>query len=117
VSGTGTYLCVVAALEGKKFSVSASKAKLRKLRLVNEVASVANFLISICRLLVSTSVGILIFFIFTDRIGHLPPTHYKVVAAATTLFAAHFISRLFFSVYAVAIDTIAICFGKLNVGG
>jgi hypothetical protein len=62
VSGTGTYLCVIAALEGKKISVSASKAKLRKLRRVNEVASVANLLILICRLLVSTSVGILNFF-------------------------------------------------------
>jgi hypothetical protein len=45
--------------------------------------------------LVSTSVGILIFFVFTDRIGYLPPTHYKEVAAATTLFAAHFISGLY----------------------
>lgn len=103
-----TYLCVIAALEGKNFSVLDSKAKLKRLR-VDEVARVANFLVSTCRLFVLSSVGILTLFVFTDRVGYLPPTHFKVVAAVTTVLGAYVISGLFCGVYAAAIDTIAIC--------
>jgi choline transporter-like protein 2/4/5 len=103
-----TYLCVIAALEGKNFSVLDSKAKLKRLR-VDEVARVANFLVSTCRLFVLSSVGILTFFVFTDRVGYLPPTHLKVVAAVTTVLGACVIYGWFFGLYAAAIDTIAIC--------
>jgi hypothetical protein len=54
-------------------------------------------------------VGILTFFVFTDRVGYLPPTHLKVVAAVTTVLGAYVIYGWFFGLYAAAIDTIAIC--------
>ncbi|XP_046448873.1 choline transporter-like protein 2 isoform X1 [Daphnia pulex] len=108
---------VLCAINGTGFCESASEAFSLLLRNVVRVAvldKVTDFLLFIGRLVIVTSVGILSFYVFTNRIHYineyLPPTHYYMVPIITTVLGAYFISGLFFSVYAMAIDTIFICF-------
>jgi choline transporter-like protein 2/4/5 len=114
---------VLCAINGTGFCESASEAFSLLLRNVVRVAvldKVTDFLLFIGRLVIVTSVGILSFYVFTNRIHYineyLPPTHYYMVPIITTVLGAYFISGLFFSVYAMAIDTIFICFRKFFVG-
>ncbi|KAI9562773.1 hypothetical protein GHT06_010227 [Daphnia sinensis] len=108
---------VLCAINGTGFCQSASEAFLLLLRNVARVAvldKVTDFLLFIGRLVIVTAMGILSFYVFTNRIHYIneyiPPTNYYMVPIITTVLGAYFISGLFFSVYTMAIDTIFLCF-------
>lgn len=108
---------VLCAVNGTSFCQSASDAFSLLLRNVARVAvldKVTDFLLFLGRLVIVTAMGILSFYVFTNRIHYIneyiPPTNYYMVPIITTVLGAYFISGLFFSVYSMAIDTIFLCF-------
>ena len=115
---------VMCAINGTGFCESASEAFSLLFRNIARVAvldKVTDFLLFIGRLVIVTSVGVVSFYVFTNRIDYineyLPPTNYCMVPIITTVLGAYFISGLFFSVYTMAIDTIFLCFRKFIVVG
>lgn len=73
-----------------------------------------DFLLFIGRLVIVGVMGVASFYVFTGRVeqlnGNLPQLNYYLVPVVTIMLGAFFISSVFFSVYAMAIDTIFLCF-------
>ena len=113
---------ILCAINGTGFCKSASDAFSLLLRNAVRVAvldKVTDIVLFISRLVIVTIVGILSFYVFTNRIQYineyLPPTNYYMVPIITICVGAYFISGLVFSVYNMAIDTIFLCFRKFIV--
>jgi choline transporter-like protein 2/4/5 len=103
---------ILCAVDGTDFGQSAEKAESLSPRNVARLKTITRMVFFIGQLVICTAVGIGCFYIFSNRIHflnvYLPPTHHYMVPVFTTVLGAYLTSGLFFSVYAVAIDTILI---------
>ncbi|XP_014643844.1 PREDICTED: choline transporter-like protein 5 [Ceratotherium simum simum] len=108
---------VMIAIYGKNFCKSARDAFNLLMRNVLKVAvmdRVTEFVLILGKILVSGSIGILAFLLFTQRIPMIleGPTslNYYWVPLLTVIIGSYLIAHGFFSVYSMCIDTIFICF-------
>nr|KAF6445156.1 solute carrier family 44 member 5 [Molossus molossus] len=108
---------VMIALYGKNFCRSARDAFNLLIRNVLKVAvmdKVTDFVLVLGKILVSGCIGVLAFLLFTERISIIieGPTslNYYWVPLLTVVIGSYVIAHGFFSVYAMCIDTIFICF-------
>ncbi|KAF4115703.1 choline transporter-like protein 2 isoform X2 [Onychostoma macrolepis] len=110
-----TYIMV--AIYGKNFCRSARDAFFLLMRNVIRVVvldKVTDFILFLGKLLIVGLVGIFAFFFFsghTDAFkGAAPSLHYYWVPILTVLVGTYLIAHGFFSVYAMCVDTLFLCF-------
>nr|XP_020647233.1 choline transporter-like protein 2 isoform X1 [Pogona vitticeps] len=108
---------IMIAIYGTNFCTSARNAFLLLMRNIIRVAvldKVTDFLLFLGKLLIVGSVGILAFFFFTQRIKVIqdtaPPLNYYWVPILTVIVGSYLIAHGFFSVYAMCVDTLFLCF-------
>ncbi|XP_008587894.1 PREDICTED: choline transporter-like protein 5 [Galeopterus variegatus] len=108
---------IMIAIYGKNFCRSARDAFNLLMRNVLNVAvtdEVVHFVLLLGKLLVAGSIGVLAFLLFTQRMPMISegPTslNYYWVPLLTVTFGAYLIAHGFFSVYAMCVETIFICF-------
>lgn len=108
---------IMIAIYGKNFCTSAKEAFFLLMRNVLRVAvldKVTDFLLFLGKVLIVGSVGVLAFFFFTRRIRivteEAPSLNYYWVPLATVIFGSYLIAHGFFSVYAMCVDTLFLCF-------
>ncbi|XP_054422835.1 choline transporter-like protein 5 [Pteronotus mesoamericanus] len=108
---------VMIAIYGKNFCRSARDAFNLLIRNVLEVAvmdKVTDFVLVLGKLLVAGCIGVLAFLLFTQKISIIKegPTslNYYWVPLLTVIIGSYLVAHGFFSVYAMCIDTIFICF-------
>ncbi|KAM9685454.1 choline transporter-like protein 5 [Trichechus inunguis] len=108
---------IMIAIYGKNFCKSARDAFNLLMRNVVRVAvmdKVTEFVLLLGKILVAGSIGILAFLLFTQRIPMIltGPTslNYYWVPMLTVIFGSFLIAHGFFSVYAMCVDTLFICF-------
>uniref|UniRef100_A0A8C5RZJ9 Choline transporter-like protein n=1 Tax=Laticauda laticaudata TaxID=8630 RepID=A0A8C5RZJ9_LATLA len=85
-----------------------------KLLLVAVLDKVTDFLLFLGKLLVAGAVGVLAFFFFTHRIPafaqEAPSLNYYWVPLLTVIIGSYLVAHGFFSVYAMCVDTLFLCF-------
>ncbi|XP_036407946.1 choline transporter-like protein 2 isoform X2 [Megalops cyprinoides] len=108
---------IMVAIYGKNFCTSARDAFLLLMRNVIRVAvldKVTDFLLFLGKLLIVGSVGIFAFFFFSGRIKAIqetaPTLNYYWVPILTVVVGSYLIAHGFFSVYAMCVDTLFLCF-------
>ncbi|CAI5796330.1 Choline transporter-like protein [Podarcis lilfordi] len=108
---------IMIAIYGTNFCTSARNAFFLLMRNIVRVAvldKVTDFLLFLGKLLIVGSVGILAFFFFTHRIKVIqdtaPPLNYYWVPILTVVVGSYLIAHGFFSVYAMCVDTLFLCF-------
>ncbi|XP_039694396.1 choline transporter-like protein 5 [Pteropus medius] len=108
---------VMIAIHGKSFCRSARDAFNLLIRNILKVAimdKVTDFVLILGKMLVAGCIGILAFLLFTQRIPMIleGPTslNYYWVPLLTVVIGSYLIAHGFFSVYAMCIDTLFICF-------
>ncbi|KAJ7316471.1 hypothetical protein JRQ81_002633 [Phrynocephalus forsythii] len=108
---------IMIAIYGTNFCTSARNAFFLLMRNIIRVAvldKVTDFLLFLGKLLIVGSVGILAFFFFTQRIKLIqdtaPPLNYYWVPILTVIVGSYLIAHGFFSVYAMCVDTLFLCF-------
>ncbi|XP_076048718.1 choline transporter-like 2 isoform X2 [Oratosquilla oratoria] len=108
---------VYCAIYGKNFCTSAKNSFFLLMRNIARVVvldQVTDFLLFIGKMVVVGSVGIASFFIFSGDIkevkSHLPEMNYYLTPVIIITLGTFFIASAFFSVYAMAVDTICLCF-------
>ncbi|XP_075772234.1 choline transporter-like protein 2 isoform X2 [Pelodiscus sinensis] len=108
---------IMIAIYGTNFCTSARNAFSLLMRNIIRVAvldKVTDFLLFLGKLLIVGSVGILAFFFFTRRIQPVqdtaPPLNYYWVPIMTVIVGSYLIAHGFFSVYAMCVDTLFLCF-------
>ncbi|XP_066121067.1 choline transporter-like protein 5 isoform X1 [Saccopteryx bilineata] len=108
---------VMIAIYGKNFCRSAKDAFNLLIRNVLKVAvmdKVTDFVLVLGKILVAGCIGVLAFLLFTQRISTFieGPTslNYYWVPLLTVIIGSYLIAHGFFSVYAMCIDTIFICY-------
>ncbi|XP_046893884.1 choline transporter-like protein 2 isoform X3 [Hypomesus transpacificus] len=108
---------IMVAIYGKNFCASASDAFLLLMRNMIRVAvldKVTDFLLFLGKLLIVGLVGIFAFFFFSGRVKALentaPNLHYYWVPILTVVVGSYLIAHGFFSVYAMCVDTLFLCF-------
>ncbi|XP_053095212.1 choline transporter-like protein 2 isoform X1 [Pangasianodon hypophthalmus] len=107
---------IMVAIYGKNFCTSARDAFFLLMRNVIRVAvldKVTDFLLFLGKLLIVGIVGILSFFFFSGRakgVDLVPNLHYYWVPILTIIVGSYFIAHGFFSVYAMCVDTLFLCF-------
>uniref|UniRef100_A0A8C1MNL7 Choline transporter-like protein n=1 Tax=Cyprinus carpio TaxID=7962 RepID=A0A8C1MNL7_CYPCA len=108
---------IMVAIYGKNFCRSACDAFFLLMRNVIRVVvldKVTDFILFLGKLLIVGLVGIFAFFFFsghTDAFkGAAPSLHYYWVPILTVLVGSYFIAHGFFSVYAMCVDTLFLCF-------
>ncbi|XP_059416918.1 choline transporter-like protein 2 isoform X2 [Carassius carassius] len=108
---------IMVAIYGKNFCRSARDAFFLLMRNVIRVVvldKVTDFILFLGKLLIVGLVGIFAFFFFsghTDAFkGAAPSLHYYWVPILTVLVGTYFIAHGFFSVYAMCVDTLFLCF-------
>ncbi|KAM5270629.1 choline transporter-like protein 5 isoform 8-T9 [Hipposideros larvatus] len=108
---------VMIAIYGKNFCRSARDAFNLLIRNVLKVAvmdKVTDFVLILGKILVTGSIGVLAFLLFTERLPMLlkGPTslNYYWVPFLTVVIGSYLVAHGFFSVYAMCIDTLFICF-------
>ncbi|XP_045691566.1 choline transporter-like protein 5 [Phyllostomus hastatus] len=108
---------VMIAIYGKNFCRSARDAFDLLLRNILKVAimdKVTDFVLVLGKLLVAGCIGVLAFLLFTQRISIIieGPTslNYYWIPLLTVVIGSYLVAHGFFSVYAMCIDTIFICF-------
>ncbi|KAI4885792.1 hypothetical protein NFI96_023157 [Prochilodus magdalenae] len=113
---------IMIAIYGKNFCASARDAFFLLMRNVVRVAvldKVTDFLLFLGKLLISGSVGVLAFFFFTRKIPviqeEVPSLNYYWVPLLTVIFGSYLVAHGFFSVYAMCVDTLFLCFCKYTV--
>ncbi|PKU40007.1 choline transporter-like protein 5 [Limosa lapponica baueri] len=107
----------VIAIYGKNFCTSAKEAFFLLMRNVVRVAvldKVTDFLLFLGKILVAGGVGVLAFFFFTQRIPifaqEAPALNYYWVPLLTVIIGSYLVAHGFFSVYAMCVDTLFLCF-------
>ncbi|MBN3284735.1 CTL5B protein, partial [Polyodon spathula] len=112
---------IMIAIYGKNFCSSAKEAFFLLMRNVIRVAvldKVTDFLLFLGKVLIAGSVGVLAFFFFTRRIPviqeEVPSLNYYWVPLLTVIFGSYLIAHGFFSVYAMCVDTLFLCFCKYH---
>ncbi|XP_054546870.1 choline transporter-like protein 5 isoform X2 [Talpa occidentalis] len=108
---------VMIAIYGKNFCISARDAfnlLMRNILKVAVVDKLTDFVLLLGKILVAGCIGILAFFLFTQRIPMIvegPTTlNYYWVPLLTVILGSYLIAHGFFSVYAMCIETIFLCF-------
>ncbi|XP_049334829.1 choline transporter-like protein 5-A isoform X2 [Astyanax mexicanus] len=108
---------IMIAIYGKNFCTSAREAFFLLMRNVVRVAvldKVTDFLLFLGKLLVAGSVGVVAFFLFTHKIPiiqeEVPVLNNYWVPLLTVIFGSYLIAHGFFSVYAMCVDTLFLCF-------
>ncbi|KAA0713376.1 Choline transporter-like protein 2 [Triplophysa tibetana] len=108
---------IMVAIYGKNFCTSARDAFFLLMRNIVRVAvldKVTDFLLFLGKLLIVGIVGICSFFFFTGKIKFVedatPSLNYYWVPILTVVFGAYLIAHGFFSVYAMCVDTLFLCF-------
>ncbi|XP_072549026.1 choline transporter-like protein 2 isoform X2 [Salminus brasiliensis] len=107
---------IMVAIYGKNFCTSARDAFFLLMRNVIRVAvldKVTDFLLFLGKLLIVGIVGIISFFFFSGRTKGLdvaPNLHYYWVPILTIVLGSYLIAHGFFSVYAMCVDTLFLCF-------
>ncbi|TRY92366.1 hypothetical protein DNTS_014100 [Danionella cerebrum] len=108
---------IMMAIYGKSFCTSARDAFFLLMRNIVRVAvldKVTDFLLFLGKLLIVGIVGICSFFFFSGKIklaeDVTPPLNYYWVPILTVVFGAYLIAHGFFSVYAMCVDTLFLCF-------
>ncbi|CAF1532036.1 unnamed protein product, partial [Adineta steineri] len=107
---------IITAIYGTRFFTSARRAfhliVSNPLRLL-VIDKVCDFLIFLGKLSITAGMGILAFFFFTHRIAQaekfVPELHYYIVPLLLIVIGTYIITTCFFSVYAMAVDTLFIC--------
>jgi choline transporter-like protein 2/4/5 len=107
---------IITAIYGTGFFTSARRAFhliiSNPIRLL-VIDKVCDFLIFLGKLCITAIVGILAFFFFTHRIAqaekYVPELHYYFVPLLCIIIGTYIIATCFFSVYAMAVDTLFIC--------
>lgn len=105
------------AIHGKNFCRSARDAFFLLMRNVIRVVvvdKVTDFILFLGKLLIVGLVGIFAFFFFSGQTdafkGAAPSLHYYWVPILTVLVGSYLIAHGFFSVYAMCVDTLFLCF-------
>ncbi|XP_036427411.1 choline transporter-like protein 2 isoform X2 [Colossoma macropomum] len=108
---------IMIAIYGKNFCTSAKDAFFLLMRNIVRVAvldKVTDFLLFLGKLLIVGIVGICSFFFFTGKIKAVeeaaPSLNYYWVPLLTVVFGTYLIAHGFFSVYAMCVDTLFLCF-------
>ncbi|XP_075936158.1 choline transporter-like protein 2 isoform X2 [Anarhichas minor] len=108
---------IMVAIYGKNFCTAARDAFLLLMRNMIRVAvldKVTDFLLFLGKLLVVGLVGIFAFFFFSGRVKAFedtaPHLHYYWVPILTVVVGSYLIAHGFFSVYAMCVDTLFLCF-------
>ncbi|XP_039533692.1 choline transporter-like protein 5-A isoform X3 [Pimephales promelas] len=108
---------IMIAIYGKNFCTSAREAFCLLMRNVVRVAvldKVTDFLLFLGKLLIAGSVGVIAFFLFTRKIPiiqeEVPVLNYYCVPLLTVILGSYLIAHSFFSVYAMCVDTLFLCF-------
>lgn len=107
---------IITAIYGTGFFTSARRAfhliVSNPVRLL-VIDKVCDFLIFLGKLSITAGIGILAFFFFTHRIAqadaYVPELHYYFVPLFLIIIGTYIITQCFFSVYAMAVDTLFIC--------
>ncbi|CAF1262455.1 unnamed protein product [Rotaria sordida] len=107
---------IITAIYGSGFFTSARRAfKIiisHPIRLL-VIDKVCDFLIFLGKLCITAGIGILAFFFFTHRIAqaenYVPELHYYLIPLLLIIIGTYVITKCFFSVYSMAVDTIMIC--------
>lgn len=83
-------------------------------RRVAVLDKVTDFLLFLGKVLIAAGVGVLAFFFFTRKIPviqeEVPVLNYYWVPLLTVIFGSYLIAHGFFSVYAMCVDTLFLCF-------
>ncbi|XP_058267213.1 choline transporter-like protein 2 isoform X2 [Hemibagrus wyckioides] len=107
---------IMVAIYGKNFCTSARDAFFLLMRNVIRVAvldKVTDFLLFLGKLLIVGIVGVLSFFFFSGRtkgVDVVPNLNYYWVPILTIMVGSYLIAHGFFSVYAMCVDTLFLCF-------
>ncbi|XP_076837198.1 choline transporter-like protein 5-A isoform X2 [Brachyhypopomus gauderio] len=108
---------IMIAIYGRNFCTSARDAFFLLMRNVVRVAvldKVTDFLLFLGKLLIAGSVGVIAFFFFTHKIPviqeEVPELNNYWVPLLTVAFGSYLIAHGFFSVYAMCVDTLFLCF-------
>ncbi|XP_056135602.1 choline transporter-like protein 2 isoform X2 [Lampris incognitus] len=108
---------IMIAIYGKSFCTSARDAFFLLMRNIIRVAvldKVTDFLLFLGKLLIVGVVGICSFFFFSGRIKAIeeaaPSLNYYWVPILTVVVGSYLIAHGFFSVYAMCVDTLFLCF-------
>ncbi|KAG7221023.1 hypothetical protein INR49_031194 [Caranx melampygus] len=108
---------IMVAIYGKSFCTSAREAFFLLMRNVVRVAvldRVTDFLLFLGKVLIAGGVGVFAFFFFTKKIPFIqeevPNLNYYWVPLLTVVIGAYLIAHGFFSVYAMCVDTLFLCF-------
>uniref|UniRef100_A0AAQ5YE59 Choline transporter-like protein n=1 Tax=Amphiprion ocellaris TaxID=80972 RepID=A0AAQ5YE59_AMPOC len=108
---------IMIAIYGKNFCTSARDAFFLLMRNIVRVAvldKVTDFLLFLGKLLIVGIVGIFSFFFFSGRIKAVeeaaPSLNYYWVPILTVVVGSYLIAHGFFSVYAMCVDTLFLCF-------
>uniref|UniRef100_A0A3B4XIH5 Choline transporter-like protein n=1 Tax=Seriola lalandi dorsalis TaxID=1841481 RepID=A0A3B4XIH5_SERLL len=108
---------IMVAIYGKNFCTSAREAFCLLMRNVVRVAvldRVTDFLLFLGKVLIAGGVGVFAFFFFTKKIPviqeEVPNLNYYWVPMLTVVIGAYLIAHGFFSVYAMCVDTLFLCF-------
>uniref|UniRef100_A0A673AGA3 Choline transporter-like protein n=1 Tax=Sphaeramia orbicularis TaxID=375764 RepID=A0A673AGA3_9TELE len=111
---------IMVAIYGKNFCTSARDAFFLLMRNVVRVAvldRVTDFLLFLGKVLIAGGVGVIAFLFFTKNIPviqeEVPRLNYYWVPLLTVVMGAYLIAHGFFSVYAMCVDTLFLCFCKL----
>uniref|UniRef100_A0A8D0RFV4 Choline transporter-like protein n=1 Tax=Sus scrofa TaxID=9823 RepID=A0A8D0RFV4_PIG len=113
---------IMIAIYGKNFCRSAKDAFNLLMRNILKVAvmdRVTDFVLVLGKILVAGCIGVLAFLLFTERLPMIieGPTslNYYWVPLLTVIIGSYLIAHGFFSIYAMCIETIFICFCKFSV--
>ncbi|XP_060945710.1 choline transporter-like protein 2 isoform X2 [Limanda limanda] len=108
---------IMVAIYGKNFCASAKDAFFLLMRNMIRVAvldKVTDFLLFLGKLLIVGLVGVFAFFFFSGRVRAFddtaPNLHYYWVPILTVVVGSYLIANGFFSVYAMCVDTLFLCF-------
>ncbi|KAM6920116.1 choline transporter-like protein 5-A [Lycodopsis pacificus] len=108
---------IMVAIYGKSFCTSAREAFFLLMRNVVRVAvldRVTDFLLFLGKVLIAGGVGVIAYLFFTRRIpviqDEVPNLNYYWVPLLTVVVGAYLIAHGFFSVYAMCVDTLFLCF-------
>ncbi|XP_053186054.1 choline transporter-like protein 5-A [Scomber japonicus] len=108
---------IMVAIYGKNFCTSAREAFFLLMRNVVRVAvldRVTDFLLFLGKVLIAGGVGVVAFLFFTREIPviqeEVPNLNYYWIPLLTVVIGAYLIAHGFFSVYAMCVDTLFLCF-------
>lgn len=105
------------AIHGKPFCTSARDAfnlLMRNFLRVIALDQVTDFLFFLTKVLITAGMGVATYFYFkNDQFG--VQLHYVQVPVVIVMIGTYLIASVFFGVYSMAVDTLFMCFRKLNL--